>query len=112
LVWPDIVRECEQVSSRVTFDVVFDIAWGAPDLGHHVADILECDVTRIRSRMHGDPRCTGSDARTNCRRHTWKTPAARIPQRRDFVDVDGKLDGHGDYPKCSLTLPAISDAQR
>ena len=80
--------EVEEIRARIAFDVVFDRPPGVP---HHARDgayVLGSDVAAIGPRMHRDPRRACGNAYVGRVDNARNSPAARITQRRDFVDID------------------------
>ena len=57
-----------------------------------IAHVLGRDVAAISARVHGDAGHAGVETRRDGVEHTRLAPTARIPERRDFVDVDRKTN--------------------
>src|SRR6185295_12626276 len=106
LIGPDFVDQREQIRPRITFDVVFDRRPNPRERACDVANILRRDVTRICAWVDGDAVNARINADTDGVENARLAAAARIPKRRDLVDVYREPD----HPRCSFTTSTISCA--
>ena len=76
--------------------------------GSNLAHVVRRDVPAIGARMHGDAGSARGDTDADSLEHAGQLAAARVPERRDLVDVDGEVD---QFPISRLTTSTISWAQ-
>ncbi len=109
LIRADLVNQRQQIRSWVTLDVEFDASTVGLQLRRDLTHIRERDVTGVGAWVNRDAWRSCGQAHCDCLSHAWHRPAARVANRRDLVDVD-REPGVA-HPRCSFTLPAMSDAQ-
>ena len=92
LVGTHLLDEIQQLRTRIAFDVEFDSRGQRPQHRRNFTDIVGRDVTPVGPGVDGDARRARRNAHANSVDDARRPPAARVPQRRDFVDVDGETN--------------------
>ena len=94
LLGPHRMHHLDEVGTRVPLHVEFDRRSNGSQPLRDLAHIGQRDVPLVRAWVHGNPRHSSRETDLDGIEHTWLGSAARVAQRRHFVDVDGESD-HG-----------------
>ena len=86
------MHELEQIRPRVALDVVFDVPLAISKRCRDFANVLRRDVPSIAPGMRGYAGRAGRDTHVDGFENARHASAARITERRHFVDVNGKMD--------------------
>ena len=82
---PHAQNQVDKLRAGVTLDIELDRQHRG-----EIEDVLKRDMPRVGPRMHRYPVTSGRDTRTRRLDDVRNIPAARIPERRNFVDVDAE----------------------
>ncbi len=106
LIRPDLANEVQKIRPRIALDVVLDAPRARSEVRSELADIVERDVPRVRARVDGDAGSAGRDAHARRLDHARHCPAARVADVATLLTLTLSVSH-----RCSLTVPAISEAQ-
>ena len=103
----DAQHEVDKFRARVAFDVELD-----REHRGEIEDVLEGDVTRVGTRMDRDAVASGGDAGARRCDHVGDIAAARIAERRDFVEVDAETNHFPKLPERHIAFTRTADGVR
>src|SRR5262245_1093297 len=107
---PQLANECQEIGPRVPFDIELGPAVKFVQQCRDVMNVTLGDVPGVGPGMHCHPWCSRFNTDAGRVEHRRQMAPARIAERRDLIDVDGKLD-HVVYtaaPTCCLTASMSS----
>src|SRR5262249_14610794 len=91
LIRPHLLDQIQQVRAQIAFDVELHLRRPRAEQRRDVAHVRGTNVPLVGAWMNRDAGRTGVDADLHRLEDARYLPAARVAQRRYFIDIDGEL---------------------